>query len=224
MSIRAFFTVKELPTLLWSAANPLTLRPPFKSLVMVSIGLMIFGLGEAMIVAAGIGVSPWTVFSQGLSILTGVSLGPATFITSLLVLLLWVPLRQMPGIGTILNAIIIAVTIDVSLLYLPSPDSFVGAFFMAFFGVLTVGIGSAFYLTCNLGPGPRDGLMTGLQKQTGHTLMNVRIAIEMIVVIAGVLMGGVAGVGTILFAFGIGPAVSACVHSITIIFSRKKGL
>ena len=222
MSIRAFFTVKTLPTLFWSAPHALTLCPPPRSLVMVSLGLMIFGIGEGMIVAAGIGVSPWVVFSQGITILTGVTLGTATFITSLLVLLLWVPLRQMPGIGTLLNAIIIAVMIDVSLLFLPRPESFVISFMLACGGVITVGIGSAFYLIANLGPGPRDGLMTGLQRRTGTTLMNVRIAIELTVVIAGVFMGGVAGVGTLLFAFGIGPAVSVSVHALSLLFQAKE--
>lgn len=215
-----FFKVKQIPTLFWSAPRALTLRPPFISVVLLSIGLVIFAIGEGMIVAAGIGVSPWTVFAQGLSSLSGWTVGFSTFITSMMVLLLWIPLRQMPGLGTILNALIIAIMLDVSLHYLPRPELFIQSVIMAVCGVMLVGFGSAVYLIANLGAGPRDGLMTGLQRLSGQPIMNVRIAIEIIVVVSGWLMGGMVGLGTMLFAFGIGPAVSFCAHSLFLLFKK----
>ena len=215
-----FFKVKQIPSLFWSAPKALTFRPPLLSVVLLSIGLVIFAIGEGMIVAAGIGVSPWTVFAQGLSSLSGWTIGFSTFVASMMVLLLWIPLRQMPGLGTILNALIIAIVLDVSLHYLPRPALFIMSVIMAVCGVMLVGFGSAVYLIANLGAGPRDGLMTGLQRLSGQPIMNVRIAIEIIVVMSGWLMGGMVGLGTLLFAFGIGPAVSFCAHSLFLLFKK----
>ena len=222
MSIRSFFTVKTIPTLFWSAPKTFTLTPPVTSLLMVSLGLAIFGVGEALLVAAGVGVSPWTVFAQGVSLLMGWTLGTSTFAISCAVLLLWVPLRQMPGLGTILNAIIIALVIDATLPYLPQPHSLITSVIMAACGVFVVGFGSAVYLIANLGAGPRDGLMTGLNKITGQPFMNIRIALEVIVVTIGYFMGGVVGVGTVLFALGIGPCVSISLHGLTLIFKPQE--
>jgi uncharacterized membrane protein YczE len=140
------------------------------------------------------------------------SVGFSTFVISLTVLLLWIPLKQQPGIGTILNLIIIAGVIDLSLPYLPHPESYVLSVFQATLGVITIGLGSGFYLIASLGPGPRDGLMVGLQKITDLPIVYVRTAIEIVAVISGWLMGGVVGLGTIIFVFGIGPAVAFSLH------------
>ena len=174
---------------------------------MLVIGLFLFGLGEAIIIGSGSGVSPWTVLAQGISSRTDLSIGIATFYISVAILIFWVPLKQIPGIGTILNAIIIASAIDLTLPYLPHPDTTVFKILQACFGILIVGLGSGIYLSCNLGPGPRDGLMIGLQKQTNASIPAIRTIIELSAVISGWLLGGIVGVGTILFVFGIGPSV-----------------
>ena len=176
-------------------------------MVMLIIGLFLFGLGEAIIIGSGSGVSPWTVLAQGISTRSDLSIGMATFFISIVILIFWIPLKQVPGIGTILNAIIIASAIDLTLPYLPQPDDITFKIIQVCFGILVVGLGSGIYLCSNLGPGPRDGLMIGLQKQTNTSLPAIRTIIELSAVISGWLLGGVVGVGTILFVFGIGPCV-----------------
>ena len=156
-----------------------------------------------------LGVSPWTVLAQGIAVKTGFSIGITTFIVSISVLFLWIPLRQKPGIGTILNTIIISVVLDVSLPYLPSPEFLLLQILQVIIGVVIVGLGSGFYLIANLGPGSRDGLMTGLQKKTNLPISLIRAFIEISAVIVGWYLGGIVGVGTIIFALGIGPFVSA---------------
>lgn len=220
MRLSDFFTVKSVPQLFWSAPHPLMIRPPLISFLLLCVGLVIFGLGEAFMIAAGIGVSPWTVLAQGVSLYAGVSIGTSTFLISIAVLVFWIPLRQLPGIGTILNAIIIASVIDISLPYMPVSTYFMGQFILAFLGVACVALGSAIYLVANLGPGPRDGLMTGLQRVTGRPIMWVRSCIEIIVVLLGWSLGGIVGIGTLLFAFGIGPLISIWLFSFSTIFRR----
>jgi hypothetical protein len=176
-------------------------------MIMLIIGLFLFGLGEAIIIGSGSGVSPWTVLAQGISTRSDLSIGMATFFISIAILIFWIPLKQVPGIGTILNAIIIASAIDLTLPYLPQPDDITFKIIQACFGILVVGLGSGIYLCSNLGPGPRDGLMIGLQKQTNTSLPAIRTIIELSAVISGWLLGGVVGAGTILFVFGIGPCV-----------------
>ena len=204
-----FLKIKTVPTLFWSAPEPLTLRPPLASMVLLVIGLFIFGLGEALLIASGAGVSPWTVFAQGVALHTGWSIGFATFVISTGVLLLWLPLRQKPGMGTVLNIIIISVVLDVALPFLPRFDSLGLRLAEAAAGVAVTGIGGGIYLIANLGPGPRDGLMTGLQRLTGLPIAWVRSFIELTAVALGWSCGGVVGIGTLLFAFGIGPCVAA---------------
>ena len=162
-----------------------------------------------MLIAASVGVSPWTVLAQGISIKTGYSIGLTTFVVSISVLCLWIPLKQKPGIGTILNTIIISIVLDVSLPYLPTPESFFLQILQVIIGVLIVGLGSGLYLISNLGPGPRDGLMTGLQKKTNLPIALIRTLIEMSAIVFGWYLGGIVGLGTIVFALGIGPFVSA---------------
>ena len=203
------FSLKKVPTLSWSSFDALNLKPRIITLLYLVIGLILFGLGETMLIAANVGVSPWTVLSQGISIKTGYSIGISTFIVSIGVLILWIPLKQKPGIGTILNTIIISIVLDVSLPYLPTPESFFLQALQVFIGVIIVGLGSGFYLISNLGPGSRDGLMTGLQKKTNLPIALIRATIEVSAVVFGFYLGGVVGIGTLVFAFGIGPAVSA---------------
>ena len=217
-----FLQVKGIPVLFWSSPKALTIKPPFMSFVLLIIGLAIFGLGEALLISAGYGVSPWTVFAQGLTTVTGWSIGFATFITSIAVLVLWVPLRQMPGIGTIYNAIVIALVLEYILPHLPRFELDALQIAQAVFGVLVTGFGGAIYLISNLGPGPRDGLMTGVQHLTNWPISGVRASIEILVVIAGLSLGGTVGLGTVLFAIGIGPAVSASLFTLNHFFRDTK--
>lgn len=201
------FSIKAVPSLSWSSEFPLNPKPRLTTMIMLVIGLFLFGLGEAIIIGSGSGVSPWTVLAQGISMRSDFSIGMATFFISIAILIFWIPLKQVPGIGTILNAIIIASAIDLTLPYLPQPNDINFKIIQACFGILVVGLGSGIYLCSNLGPGPRDGLMLGLQKQTNTSLPAIRTIIELLAVISGWLLGGVVGIGTILFVFGIGPCV-----------------
>jgi len=201
------FSIKAVPSLSWSSDFPLNPKPRLTTMIMLVIGLFLFGLGEAIIIGSGSGVSPWTVLAQGISKRSDFSIGMATFFISIAILIFWIPLKQVPGIGTILNAIIIASAIDLTLPYLPQPDDITFKIIQACLGILVVGLGSGIYLCSNLGPGPRDGLMIGLQKQTNASLPAIRTIIELLAVISGWLLGGVVGIGTILFVFGIGPCV-----------------
>ena len=208
----SFLKIRAVPHLFWSAPHPLTIRPPLISVVLLVVGLVIFGIGEAIMIASSVGVSPWTVLAQGITNITGWSVGLATFVVSFIVLLVWVPLRQAPGIGTILNIIIISVVLDLALPFLPHFESLILRVAEAAVGVIVTGIGGGIYLIANLGPGPRDGLMTGLQRLTGFPVAGVRSAIEISAVLLGWLLGGVVGVGTMLYAFGIGPCVAASMY------------
>ncbi|MFG6569773.1 YitT family protein [Sulfitobacter sp. 1A13679] len=204
----SFLSVTSVPRLRWSSPKAFTLRPPLASMVFLVLGLVMFGLGEALLVTAGVGVSPWTVFAEGVTRITGWSLGFATFLISAVVLLLWIPLMQTPGIGTILNAVIVALVLEYALPILPHFDSYLANAVLALTGVFVTGFGGAIYLVANLGPGPRDGLMTGLQRVTGKPIALVRMSIELSVVVVGWALGGTLGLGTLLFAVGIGPAMA----------------
>jgi uncharacterized membrane protein YczE len=175
--------------------------------VILIVGLWLFGAGEAMLVDAALGNAPWTVFAQGIAVRTGIAIGLATFVTSVVVLLMWVPLREKPGLGTIANAIVIALALQVMIDVLPTPESLGWRLAQVVAGIVLVGIGSGLYLTTNLGPGPRDGLMTGIHERTGIAVTPVRLSIEVIVLAVGWILGGTVGVGTVLFAVLIGPSV-----------------
>ena len=215
------FLVKSVPIVSWSSDHALNLRPRILTLCILCMGLAIFGIGDALLIASGAGNSPWTILSQGVSEISGWSIGVTTFLTSLVVLLFWVPLKQKPGIGTVLNAVIISIAIEYSLLYLPQPDSYTLKVIEVALGILLVGIGSALYLMANLGPGPRDGLMTGLQRVTSLSVARIRTVIEITVVFFGWLLGGKVGLGTLMFAFGIGPAVSMGFYSVNYFSTRS---
>lgn len=176
---------------------------------MLLVGLWIFGTGEAMLLASTLGNSPWTVLAEGISDNSPLSVGAATFVVSVIVLLLWVPLRERPGLGTVLNAIVISIAIDVMLIVLPDVASPAARGAMMIGGVLVLALGGALYLTCNLGPGPRDGLMTGIHTRFGWPISVVRTGLEVSALVVGWILGGTVGIGTAVFAFGIGPALAA---------------
>jgi len=219
--LKIIFSIKTIPIVLWSSSYPLNYKPRLKTVFYLVLGLFLFGLGDAIIIGSGAGVSPWTVLAQGISNSTNWTIGFSTFIVSLGVLILWLPLRQQPGMGTILNLFIIAGTIDLTLPYLPSPTEYPNQVLQAAIGIMTIGLGSGFYLTANLGPGPRDGLMVGLQRITELPLITVRTALELMVVTTGWLMGGLVGLGTIMFVFGIGPAVAGGLYFVGVLFKRQ---
>jgi uncharacterized membrane protein YczE len=183
-------------------------RPTPGQLAQVVIGLWIFGIGEALLVAAKLGNSPWTVLAEGVSKHTPLSIGGATLAIGALVLVCWIPLRELPGLGTVLNSIVIGASIDVTLSLLPHMHSIAVRWGSLFLGIALVGFGSGLYLTAALGPGPRDGLMTGLHARYGWPLAAVRTGIELTAFTLGVLLGGTAGAGSVLFALLIGHAVS----------------
>ena len=189
------------PPSLWRA-GPLRLT-------LLVLGLWVFGTGEACIVAAELGNSPWTVLAQGVANHTPMGIGEATIAISVGVLALWIPLRQRPGLGTVLNAIVIGLAIAAMLPVLPSDPEHVGAWGLLAGGIGLVAVGSGFYLGARLGPGPRDGLMTGLSARTGRSLRLIRTLIEGSAMIGGFLLGGRIGVGTVAFAALVGPGVQA---------------
>ncbi len=180
---------KKVPTTRWSSSNPMSTRPRLSTLSILLVGEFLFGLGDAFLIVAGVGNTPWTVLAEGIATVIGWSIGKATFLVSAAVLLLWIPIREVPGIGTLLNAIIIAATIELTVDRIPASDDILVSFLQVCLGILLIGIGSAMYLTANLGPGPRDGWMTGLQRVTGVPIGRVRVTIEISVLVIGVLLG-----------------------------------
>jgi uncharacterized membrane protein YczE len=203
-----FLSIRSIPKVSWSSSNPLNFKPKLSTFLFLCIGLSLFGLGEGLIMISYIGNSPWQVLAQGISLHVNFSIGFTTFLISLSVLSLWIFLGQKPGMGTFLNAIIIAAMIDLSIAFIPTPEIYMSKFIMLACGILLVGFGSGLYLIANLGPGPRDGLMTGLQRKTKLPIAAVRACIEITVASVGWYLGGTLGEGTLLFAFGIGPAVA----------------
>ena len=210
MRFRSLFNAlkphKTVPITPWRANSRWDLSP--HRVFILFFGLAIFGLGDSLFIQAGIGNAPWTVFAEGLTYKTGMSIGFATFVISVFVLLLWIPLRERPGFGTLANIVLIASFIEIGTHLFPVPESFAVGIVYNFIGISLVGIGSALYITCGLGPGPRDGAMTGLHYRTGVRVGRVRMAIEVTVLIIGFLMGGTVGVGTALFALLIGQSVA----------------
>ena len=197
---------KTVPITPWRAKSrwDLSLSRTF----ILFFGLTIFGLGDALVVQSNLGNAPWTVFAQGLSIKTGLSLGWATFVTGVFVLLIWIPLREKPGFGTLSNIVIISAAIQFGVDRFPLQETFLGGLLSALIGIALVGIGSSLYITCGLGPGPRDGAMTGIHQKTGVRVGRVRMGIEITVLIIGALLGGKVGLGTALFALLIGQSVA----------------
>ena len=219
MNLLNILKIKKIPNLTWSSSNPLNFKPNIKTLVFLVLGLSLFAIGETLLITANQGVSPWTVLAQGISFQTNLSIGFTTFIVSLIVLILWYPLKQKPGLGTILNIVLISIIIDLTIPILPYPKSFLFQIIQSIIAVFIVGLGSGFYLTANLGPGPRDGLMTGLQSLTNQPIALIRTIIEVSAVGLGFYLGGIVGIGTLLFAFGIGPCVAFGLYLVGKIFN-----
>ena len=215
-----FLSIKKIPRTKWSSKYPFNFKPKISTFFFLCFGLILFGLGEGLLIVSLSGASPWSVLAQGISLNVNYSIGVITFIISVIVLIMWIPLKQKPGMGTILNALIIAGMIDLCINFVPSPESYISQIILAIVAVLTVGIGGGIYLVANLGPGPRDGLMIGLQKVSNLPIATVRAFIEISVVSVVWYLGGTVGVGTLLFAFGIGPAVALGLYLVDKIFNN----
>ena len=203
-----FLKIKKIPKVKWSSEKPFNFKPKFSTFFFLCFGLSIFGLGEGLLIVSFTGASPWSVLAQGISLNINLSIGTITLLISIAVLILWIPLGQKPGMGTIFNALIIAIMIDLCIKYVPTPLNYIHQLLLAVISVVMVGIGGGIYLVSNLGAGPRDGLMIGLQKLTNFPIAVVRATLEISVVSIGWYLGGTVGIGTLLFAFGIGPCVA----------------
>ena len=203
-----FLKIKKIPKVKWSSEKPFNFKPKFSTFFFLCFGLSIFGLGEGLLIVSFTGASPWSVLAQGISLNVNLSIGTITLLISIAVLILWIPLGQKPGMGTIFNALIIAIMIDLCIKYVPTPLNYIHQLLLAIISVVMVGIGGGIYLVSNLGAGPRDGLMIGLQKLTNFPIAVVRATLEISVVSIGWYLGGTVGIGTLLFAFGIGPCVA----------------
>ena len=203
----AFFKPhRTVPITPWRADHRWQLSP--SRVAILFFGLAIFGLGDSLLVQGDVGNAPWTVFSQGLTYKTGLSIGWATAIISIFVLLIWIPLNEKPGFGTLSNIVLIAAFIEIGTHIFPKQTSTLAGVVFALVGIAMVGLGSALYITCGLGPGPRDGAMTGIHFKTGIRVGRVRMGIELVVLTIGWLMGGRVGIGTALFALLIGQSVA----------------
>jgi uncharacterized membrane protein YczE len=197
---------RTVPVVPWTANGRWDLST--KRVLILFFGLAIFGLGDGLIIQSGLGNAPWSVLAQGISLKSGLSIGTSTLIIGALVLSLWIPLRERPGFGTLSNIIIISLFIEIGTNIFPKQESIYSGLVFTLVGIAMVGIGSSLYITCGLGPGPRDGAMTGLHQRTGVRVGRVRLGIEVVVSIAGALLGGTLGLGTLLFALLIGQSVA----------------
>jgi uncharacterized membrane protein YczE len=181
------------------------------------VGLVLFGVGIALMARAGLGLGPWEVFHQGIASLTGLQLGTVSILVGIPVLAAWYPLGERPGVGTILNIAIIGTATNVAMDLIPAAQVLALQLAMMLAGVATIAVGSGLYLASDLGPGPRDGLMTGLHLRFGWSIRRARTGIELSVLVLGFLAGGTIGIGTIVFALGIGPAVQVALR----VFDRE---
>jgi len=209
---------KTVPVTPWTAASRWDLKP-FRVSVLF-FGLFVFGLGDALVIQSTIGNGSWSVLAQGVSERVNITMGWSTFAISALVLLLWIPLKEKPGFGTISNIVIIAFAIQVGVTVFPAQGNYAIGVIYCLVGIGMVGFGSALYITCGLGPGPRDGLMTALHKRSGVRIGRVRLAIESSVLIAGWLLGGTVGLGTVLFTVLIGQSIAIALGVVSRVTSR----
>jgi len=189
---------------------------PARRLAQLYAGLVLYGVSMALQIRAGLGLDPWDVFHQGVAEHTGLSFGTVVVITGAVVLLAWVPLRQRPGIGTVSNVFVIGVAVDAGLAVLPAAGSTAIGLAMLLAGVGLNGLASGAYIGAGLGPGPRDGLMTGLVRTTGRSVRAVRTSIEVGVLAVGAALGGTVGLGTVVYAFSIGPLVHVLLPRLTV--------
>lgn len=191
-----------IPLMPWAAPHQWSLQ--WHTLLIISVAMALMGIGEGFLVQSQLGNAPWTVLSQGLSLQTGMSLGMAIALISVVVLLLWIPFKLRFGLGTILNILIIALFADLTIRYINTPETFIARFALMLCGLTIFGIGTAFYLSCKLGAGPRDGLMVGICQRYGWQVGRVRTGIEISVCAFGILLGGTFGISTIIFAISVG--------------------
>ena len=219
-SFSKIFSLTSVPSLFWSAPTPLSIKPPLLSVLFLFIGLSIFGFGHAILFGSNFGVSPWMVLAQGLAIQFEIGIGLSIIVVSFGVLLFWIPLKEKPGIGTFINFFVVAAVIEITLPYIPYQTDISLKLLQVFLGILVIGIGGSIYLIANLGPGPRDGLMTGISKKTEIPMAYVRNALEISVVIIGWSLGGTAGAGTLTFAIMIGPVIVAYMYLLKTIFEK----
>jgi uncharacterized membrane protein YczE len=178
-----------------------------RRIVQLLVGLFLYGAGCALTVEAGLGVDPWTVFAQGLSVRTGIGIGWITNIVGFFVLLLWIPLRQKPGVGTIANILLVGTSMQIVLGVVPPVSGFAPQLATLLGGIVLVAVASGLYIGAHFGPGPRDGLMTGMNARLGWPIWVCRALVEVSVLLVGWLLGGTVGIGTVLFAVLIGPLV-----------------
>lgn len=197
---------RTVPTVPWTAQGRWDLS--FKRVAILFFGLAVFGLGDGLIIQSGLGNAPWSVLAQGISLKSGLSIGTSTLIIGAFVLALWIPLKERPGFGTLSNILIISLFIEIGTNIFPSQKGIALGLIFTIVGIAMVGIGSALYITCGLGPGPRDGAMTGLHQRTGVRVGRVRLGLEVVVSVAGAALGGTLGLGTLLFALLIGQSVA----------------
>ena len=197
---------KTVPVTPWTANGRWDLS--FSRVLILVFGLAIFGLGDSLLIQANIGNAPWTVLAEGVTLKSDLSIGWATFFISVFVLLLWIPLRERPGFGTLSNIVLIALFIQIGTMIFPEVNSIPAGIAYDLIGIALVGFGSALYITCGLGPGPRDGAMTGIHQRSGIRVGRVRMGIEITVLLAGWSLGGTVGIGTALFALLIGQSVA----------------
>jgi len=196
---------------------PLGLRiHPYRRLTQLFAGLALYGLSMAVLIRSSLGLNPWDVLHEGITARTPLTFGTVTALTGLVVLLGWIPLRQRPGVGTVANVLVIAVSVDVALALLPAPDGVVARVALLAGGVLANGLATASYVGARLGPGPRDGLMTGLHARTGVSVRAVRTGIELTVLALGWLLGGTVGIGTVVYALAIGPLTQLFLPLVTV--------
>jgi uncharacterized membrane protein YczE len=209
---------KTVPHTPWSAKSRWDISP--SRLFVLFFGLFIFGLGDSLLIQSTIGNAPWSVLAQGVSGKLDISMGWSTFAISAVVLLLWIPLKEKPGFGTLANIAIIAAAIQFGVTYLPEQNNYLFAIVYCVIGIAMVGFGSALYITCGLGPGPRDGLMTAIHNRSGVRIGRVRLAIEGTVLLAGWLLGGTLGLGTLLFALLIGQSIAISLGVVSRVTTR----
>lgn len=213
--IRPHRTIPKTP---WSAHHRWDFS--FHRIVILCIGLSAFGLGEAFLLQSFIGNSPWTVLAQGVALKSSLSIGVVTGGISVMVLMLWIPLREKPGLGTFFNIVVIPIALEIGIHLIPEQHSLVGGVMYALVGIGAIGIGSGIYITCALGPGPRDGLMTALHHKTGVRVGRVRLVLEILVLLLGWSLGGRVGIGTALFALLIGQSIAISFGVVSRLTSR----
>jgi uncharacterized membrane protein YczE len=187
-----------------------------RRLVQLFAGLILYGISLALLIRAGLGLAPWDVLHQGLARITGTSVGQMVIAVSFVVLLAWIPLRQRPGFGTIANALLVGVAVDLTMLVIDDVKALPWRLLLLIAGVALNGLATALYIGASLGPGPRDGLMTGVVARTGRSVRLVRTVIELAVLVLGWLLGGTVGVGTVLYAVSIGPIAHLLLPRLTV--------